>query len=300
VKGTFFEATTAIAFQYFAEQRVDIAIIETGLGGRLDATNVLRPLVSVITSIGKDHTEQLGSTITSITREKAGIIKRKTPVVIGNLGITAQREIRKTAAVMRSPLLRSRFIKIPGDITVQLRGRYQKENARCAIAAVTLTLNHFVLGDSSLKIGLEKTSALTGLRGRFETVRKSPAVILDVAHNPDGIRSLTGELQRLHAKKYVVVFGVMKDKDSRAMLTELRRLKPLVICTQPKTERALTSTEIGALCDALKIRHLITGTVKDAVERSQTVAGKIGTVVVTGSHYVVAEAMMHIKIKKMP
>lgn len=300
VKGTFFEAATAIAFRYFAEQRVDIAVIETGLGGRLDATNVLRPLVSVITAIGKDHTEQLGTTITSIAREKAGIIKPTTPVVIGKLGTTAHREIGRRAAALRSPLLRSRYITIPGDISVQLCGQYQTENARCAVAAVTLTLDHFVLGDSSLKNGLEKTTALTGLRGRFETVRKSPTVILDVAHNPDGIRSLVQELHGMQIKKCVVVFGVMKDKDSHAMLKLLQRLKPLVICTQPETERALSSIEIGAICNALKIRYLIVENVKEAVNRSLKAAGKKGTVVITGSHYVVGEALPHIKIQKMP
>ena len=299
-QATFFEATTAIAFRYFAEQRVDIAVIETGLGGRLDSTNVIRPLVSVITSIGKDHTEQLGSTYSSIAREKAGIIKSTVPVVVGNVRGTAFAVIRETAVSKRSPLLVSRKITIPRNITLQLPGEYQLENARCAIAAVTLTADRFCIGDAAVKRGLERTTELTGLRARCEMIHRSPTILLDVAHNPDGMRALIGQLKTMPIRKLLVVFGVMIDKDYTSMLAEFKGLKPTIICTQPKTDRALPVQKLCEVCDVLNFQTLAVVSVREAVLRAKKLAGKSGTIVVTGSHYVVGEAIPHCGVQKIP
>jgi dihydrofolate synthase/folylpolyglutamate synthase len=299
-RATFFEATTAVAFQYFAERHVDIAVIETGLGGRLDSTNVIRPLVSVITSIGKDHIEQLGKTFSSIAAEKAGIIKSSVPVVVGNVRGTALATIRKIAASKRSPLLLSRKIIIPRNVTLQLQGLFQSENARCAIAAIALTSDRFLIGDAAVKIGLEKTTELTGLHARCETIQHSPAIILDVAHNPDGMRALVRQLKTISIRKLFVVFGVMKDKDYTSMLKEFRGLKPTIICTQPFTERALPVQKLIEVCRVLNFQTLSAATVGDAVESAKKTAGKSGTIVVTGSHYVVGEAMPHCRVQKKP
>lgn len=299
-QATFFEAATAVAFRYFAERNVDIAVIETGLGGRLDATNVVRPLVSVITSIGKDHTEQLGKSYASIAREKAGIIKSAVPVVVGKIHGTALTEIRKKAAVQRSPLLVSRTIALPADVSLQLRGSYQSDNARCAVAAVAVTAGKFLIGDKAVKAGLENTMEYSGLRGRCEIVRHSPTVILDVAHNPDGIRALVGQLKSIAVKKFIVVFGVMKDKDYASMLRELKKLSPIMVCTQPDTDRALPVHVLYDLSRVLNYRTLASSSVIDAINRARKLAGKNGTVVITGSHYVVGEAMHHRGIQKKP
>ena len=253
-QSTFFEATTAVAFRYFAEQRVDIAVIETGLGGRLDSTNVIRPIVSVITSIGKDHTEQLGRTYSSIAGEKAGIIKSEVPIVVGNVRGAALAVIRDTAFSKHSALLLSRNIKIPRNIILQLRGPYQLDNARCAIAAVTLTADRFLIGDAAVKHGLEKTMELTGLRARCETIHLSPTVILDVAHNPDGMRALIGQLNTMPIRKLIVIFGVMKDKDYTSMLGAFKSLKPTIICTQPVTDRALSVQKLCEVCGVLNFQ----------------------------------------------
>lgn len=297
-QATFFEATTAIAFRYFAEQRVDIAVIETGLGGRLDSTNVIRPVVSVITSIGKDHTEQLGKTLYSIAGEKAGIIKSAIPIVVGNIQGTALAVIRKTAAKNHSPLLLSRNITIPRNIVLQLQGSYQSDNARCAIAAVTLTANRFLIGDAAVKNGLERTTEFTGLRARCEMIQQSPAIILDVAHNPDGIRALIGQLKTMPIRKLIVVFGVMKDKDYSSMLMAFKSLNPIIICTQPLADRALPVQKLIADCEMLNFHTVSAASVREAVIGAKTLAGKTGTIVITGSHYVVGEAIPHCRIQK--
>lgn len=294
-KATFFEATTAMAFKYFADKKVDLAVIETGLGGRLDSTNVITPIVSVITSIGKDHIEQLGNTLASIASEKAGIIKPRIPVVLGAISGTARRVIVQRAKLLHSPVLYSEKIAIPKNISVQLHGVHQQSNVRCAIAACAIAGNRFLVRDAAIKNGLEQTTGLSGLRGRFEIIHSTPPVILDVAHNPDGIHSLVSAVKKLSYKKLVVVFGVMKDKDFLTMGKELKSIAPIMVLTQPVGERSLPVKELSSAYSALGFNVHVRERSEDAFQLARQLGGTNGLVIVTGSHYLVGEIIQRFK-----
>ncbi len=289
IKATFFEVTTAMAFKYFADRNVDIAVIETGLGGRLDSTNVVTPLVSVITSIGKDHTEQLGNTIASIAYEKSGIIKRNIPVVIGSLTRESKKWIAQTAKQKKSLLIESSALDIPEDIHLPLTGMHQIANAKSAIAAINIVSQNFLIGNKAIRAGLENVSRLTGLRARFELIRGTPDLLLDVAHNPDGIKTLVTEIKKLSYKNIVIVFGIMKDKDYRSSLLHLKNLNPTIVATQPNVERALSSEHLFAVCKEFKLNALHVPVTRMALKTGKRIAGKSGLLVVTGSHFLVGE-----------
>jgi dihydrofolate synthase/folylpolyglutamate synthase len=221
---TFFELTTVMAFLHFARCRVDLAVVEVGLGGRLDATNVLDPAVAVITNIGLDHTEFLGDTLASVAREKAGIIKPGRPVVVGTVRDDACEIVRAAAAAqgaraywlgrdyVLSGDVPSRFVGIGrevGELTVPLRGGYQRENAATAIAAALLLGEKFPLSERAVRCGLARAR----WPGRLDVVQETPLVLLDGAHNVDGIAALARELPAILGSRRVhLLFAVMRDK----------------------------------------------------------------------------------------
>lgn len=295
-KATFFEATTAMAFKYFADQNVDVAVIETGLGGRLDSTNVVKPVVSVITSIGKDHMEQLGDTLALIAGEKAGIIKRKVPIVIGDIRGVSRTVIVKKAEGKRSPIIDSSKIQLPGNLALGLKGKHQISNARTALAAVNIACKYFVVGDKAIRLGLERTAHYTGLRARFEIVSGTPDILFDVAHNPDGMKTLVSELKNLSYNRFVVIFAVMKDKDYRAILTVLTSLNPTLISTQPNIDRALSVEQLFDISRSLKIKVVKADTIDKAITIGKKTAGQKGLLVITGSHYIVGETLEFLKV----
>ncbi|MCX6137136.1 MAG: bifunctional folylpolyglutamate synthase/dihydrofolate synthase, partial [Ignavibacteriales bacterium] len=312
-RATFFEATTAIAFQYFSDRAVDIVVVETGLGGRYDATKVVTPLVSVITSIAKDHTEQLGSSITRIAYEKGGIIKRRVPVIYGGTNKTAERELRIIASGKQSRFLLRRTNAsileshpfdngqqvtllspraLYEDVFLSLSGDYQRENFATAILALEILADKgFPCDNKSIRKGMADVSGLSGLRGRCEWLQRRPMVLLDVAHNPDAIRQLVHYLESVRHTGLRIVFGVMKDKDYSEMIRRLAPLRPVVYAVSPSTDRALS---VGALSDVLRAEGFHT-------ERYQSVASGVAAalsdqkrgelVLITGSHYVAGEAV---------
>jgi len=221
---TFFEFATVMAFLHFARSRVEIAVVEVGLGGRLDATNVLLPETAVITTIGLDHQEFLGNTLDSIAREKAGIIKSGRPVIIGNVLPEVAEVLSAVAAERDSPTLRcGRDFVMTGsgpfqfsgmgcdltDLQIALRGDYQRDNAATAIAATLQLQNRFPLSAAAIRSGLQDVR----WPGRLDVLRSRPLVILDGAHNPDGVAALVQNLRGLAGKRNVhLLFGVMRDK----------------------------------------------------------------------------------------
>jgi dihydrofolate synthase/folylpolyglutamate synthase len=291
LNATFFEATTAIAFLYFAEQNVDIAVIETGLGGRLDATNILTPLVSVITTIGKDHQEQLGETFTAIAEEKAGIIKRHVPVVLGPITGVPLRTIRKTAAQRHAAVLYAKNVPLPRGTVLDLRGNFQEKNARAAVAAVTVVAANMPVGDAAVRQGLSNATRLSGLRARFELRKGKPDIIVDVAHNPEGMRTLVGELLLSGYKKFVVVFGVMKDKDHRSMLNALKPIRPVIVAARPAGDRALPVPSLMEECRKSGLKAVASVSIADAVKTGRSLAGKGGVLVIAGSNFLVGEVL---------
>jgi len=318
-RATFFEATTAIAFKYFADEGVEIAVIETGLGGRLDSTNVLAPLVSVITNVSVEHREYLGSTIDRIAREKAGIIKRAIPVVTGSESPKVLKVLESAARERRAPFYRSRDLVTVAfrtsvvdplldfrseglaieRVLLGLAGAHQIENARLALGALTLAMPGLGVPRSStskplfwdsgrvIRAGLEHVVRTTGIRGRLERIGPNGRYLVDVAHNPRGMETLVEELRRRGLGKLVVVFGVMKDKDIRAMLRHIGKVARLVIAVRPETDRAAAPEFIASAAGRLGVRCRVGGSVKAGL----LLAGAPGRVLVTGSHYVVGEAI---------
>jgi dihydrofolate synthase / folylpolyglutamate synthase len=262
---TFFECTTAVAFDLFREARVALAVLEVGLGGRLDATNVVTPVVSAITSIGMDHEAQLGHTLASIAREKAGVMRRGVPVVCGPLPAEAQAEVAAVAARLEAPLVEARAAvslaitseadRITADVrtarrglrqvTLGLRGRHQADNAAVAVAILDLLdrQGHGV-PDEAVRTGLERP----GWPGRLEHFRHGGReVLLDAAHNPAGARALADHLRRRGWTDVTLVFGAMADKDVGGMLEPLLPLCARLVCVTPPSPRALPAAELATL-----------------------------------------------------
>ena len=277
IKATFFEATTAMAFKYFADNEVDVAVIETGLGGRWDATNVITPLVSVITNIGLEHTEYLGSTISRIAFEKGGIIKPGRPCVTGARQPAAIKRLRSIAKKRGANLIRvdrassveivNRSIdrlevnlRSKGSdydrLTISLAGDHQARNGQLALLAIRQLDQKGAfrrISRPAVRSGMRSIRRYAGLRGRLELVHDEPPVIADVAHNPDSIATLIDSLRRLVRGNFLTVFGVMRDKDYRRMIRQLSEISRLVVAVRARTERALeTSTIVDTTRPAMK------------------------------------------------
>ena len=296
-KATFFEATTAMMFQHFAEQKVDIAVIETGMGGRLDATNVVRPLVSVITTIGMDHTEHLGKTLSAIAFEKGGIIKSRCPVVVGRIS-PAARKVLAAIALQK----KSRLINAMQQISVErweggLQGDFQVDNIKTAVAALRALPHKYSVDRLDIIDGLRHVSRRTNIHGRLEVIQKDPIMIGDVAHNPQAISRLSSSIRRIPHNRLYVIFGVMKDKAYGAMLATLHKNSPVIIATAPHYDRALPIQTIVSQCKAIHIPYVQSTSVKHAIDIAISKARKNDLIVITGSHYVVGEAYSVLKIQ---
>ena len=249
---TFFEFITVMAFIYFARNRVDVAVVEVGLGGRLDATNVVTPLVSVITTIAKDHEAYLGPDELSIAREKGGIIKPRIPVICGKVSEPVTVVLQEIARLRESPayflgtsfsfLLKNErlfdYIGIKQNLSglaLALRGRHQLANASLALAALELVNEHFPVPQAALRYGLETVR----WPGRLEVISERPLVILDGAHNPEGVRALADALIELRqGRKIKLLFATMADKEWQLMLEILAKLADEIIFTRVSMERS--------------------------------------------------------------
>lgn len=297
---TFFDFTTALAFEYFRRKAVDIAVVETGLGGRLDSTNVIEPLAAVITNVAFDHMNELGNTIAKIAREKAGIIKKGIPLITGARGsalaVLAQRarELASPAYVLGKDFSfrkrGDRRFSYRGtgrnydDVVLGLDGDHQLSNAALALCVVeSLSGAGFSAGEDHVR------DALAGVKwqGRLEMVREHPLVILDGAHNLSGVRALTRFVRsRYRDRRKVLVFGVMRDKQYRRMLETIKGCVDVAILTQPKTERALEAESMTGLAR----NSIVTKDLKSALTKARQFAGDRDLILVTGSFYTIGEA----------
>lgn len=268
---TFFEVTTAMAFQYFYDQQIDYAVIETGLGGRLDATNVLNPLGIIITSISKEHTQILGDTIEKIAFEKAGIIKKNSKVFTGILPQNAAEIIAQKCKETGSELYelneytlgKDRKLELYteemeiDDWKIPLRGYYQIYNAALAALAVTKTLD--ITNFHSVEKGISHVIANTGIQGRYDYYKTKPDIIFDSAHNPESVKNFINEFSK-DEKKYrrkVLLFGVMRDKAVEEMLDIIKdHFDEIHIC-EARYDRALPVEDLSKIADKLNIKTII-------------------------------------------
>lgn len=298
---TQFEVHTALAFLWFARQGCDIVVVEVGLGGRLDATNIISPLLTIITDIGIDHTDLLGSTIEEIAEEKGGIIKEGVPLLTSAEG-KALEILRKQCEEKRAPLFplgKKIFYEGEKELTVdtpwgkigglrsRLRGTHQRKNIALAVSA------GLYLGccEEAIREGVKRVR----IRGRFEVVRRRPLVIIDGAHNPSAMRALRETLERYSPnKKVLLVMGMLKDKPIEESMREIMPYAELVVLTPPPSER---SAPLELLCNvARKFNRNIVGVEdnEEAVKVALAQAGKDDIVLITGSFYLIG-ALPHIK-----
>ncbi len=313
IKPSFFEMTVGLAFQYFQDEKVDIAIVETGMGGRLDSTNLVKPELSIITNIGLDHTQFLGETIQKIAAEKAEIIKKETPIVIGKTQIEIEDVFINKAKEQNAPiyfshqhfdaklLTSSDFEFNVYDIWKEselfidhllcpLLGDYQSENILTAIQACDLLSDKFGLSKSLVKEGIEHVISNTGLKGRWQLLSKNPLTICDTGHNKDGLSAIVGQLQKINYDQLHFVIGFVNDKDITNLLNLLPQHAEYYFC-KANIPRALDENELGQLAHKAGLRGKAYGSVREGYNVAINNAGVNDLVFIGGSTFVVAEVV---------
>ena len=286
---SFFEMTVGMAFDYFAKEKVDIAVIEVGMGGRLDSTNVIKPLVSVITNIGLDHTAFLGDSLEKIAGEKAGIIKRDIPVVVGKSQNETQSVFRAVAKEVNAPLIFADH-RPHCALKSDLKGSYQKENIQTAFVALQLLPHHLKPDALTIKAGFSNTISNTGLRGRWEILQTEPLVIADTGHNEDGIRAVLSQLAETPHEELHMVWGMVNDKDVAKVLAMLPVKAHYYFC-QPSIPRALPVDVLFQAATTAGLAGKSYPTVAEAKRAALANAKADDLVFIGGSTFVVADAL---------
>lgn len=313
IKPSFFEMTVAMCFDYFAKQQVDIAIIETGLGGRLDSTNIIRPQLSVITNIGWDHTDLLGDTLAKIAFEKAGIIKSNTPVVIGESDEETAPVFINKAKDENAPIgfadaqLQLQNFDSRGDVAVfdvwqnnqvlfsgvecDLTGIYQKKNIVTVLAAVLqLQKQGWEITEAHIRQGLQSVKSSTGLMGRWQKLSDNPLTYADTGHNLNGIQEVLKQISLTPHNQLHIVWGMVKDKDITKVLGLLPQKAHYYFCNA-QLPRALPAAEMQQQATAFGLQGNHYPTVAEALKAAQTTAQQGDLVFVGGSTFVVAEVV---------
>lgn len=298
---SFFELTTAMALKYFAEQKVDYAVIEVGLGGRLDCTNIITPILSIITNISFDHTQFLGNTLAEIAGEKAGIIKPGVPVVIGEYLPETRTVFEKKAKSENAPILFAQDFDADHlessetcDVDMELKGSYQERNKKTILTALHILRQKLAISDEAIREGFAHVCELTGLRGRWEKLNDTPLTICDTGHNLAGWSYLAPQINAVKAETKHIVFGMVDDKDVVHVLQLLKeKLENRVkyYWTQPSTKRAIPVEKLSELALKLGLHGETYHSVKEAYSAALKNAEKGDFVFVGGSSYVVADLL---------
>ena len=288
---SFFELTTAMAFKYFAAQKVDVAIIEVGLGGRLDCTNIITPILSVITNISFDHTQFLGNTLAQIAGEKAGIIKSKVPVVIGEYNEETRPVFEQVAHEKQAPILFAQDTDIRYDVDMELKGIYQQKNEKTIFAALSLLQPELHLSDEAIKNGFSHVCELTGLRGRWEKLNDAPLTICDTGHNLAGWRYLSKQIDAVKARQKHLVFGMVDDKDIEGVLQILPKTGTKFYWAQASTHRAIPVEKLAEIALKYGLHGETYHSVKEAFNAANEGAQKDDFIFVGGSSYIVADLL---------
>lgn len=307
IQPSFFELSVMMAFDYFAAQKVDVAVIEVGLGGRLDSTNIITPDLSVITNISLDHTNLLGTSIAAIAAEKAGIIKAGVPVVIGESHPESEPVFRAKATELGAPLEMADqlYLILPGNqfglsltnecvvlyrnLVPGLKGHYQQKNLVTVLAAIqALKRKGYEIPDAAVLEGIEQVVNKTGLRGRWEQISAQPRIICDTGHNEAGMAWVVQQLARENYCQLHFVLGTVSDKSPDAVLALLPK-NARYYFTQAAIERALDANQLQAMAVLFGLRGKVHHTVREALAAARQNAGPDDLIFVGGSTFVVAE-----------
>lgn len=310
VKPSFFEITVAMAFDYFVREQVDIAVIEVGLGGRLDSTNVITPELSLITNIGWDHTDLLGDTLDKIAAEKAGIIKKNVPVVVSEHQPGIADVFKSKAAVETAPLhfasdvytvqLRDEHGSILFDvlkngkpaqkgIALPLQGIYQQKNLAGVLQAVDILRQQgWKISEEQLLDGLTKVMSQTGLKGRWQKLGTNPLIVCDTGHNLDGVAQVVKQLQQLSYHQLFMVIGMVKDKDISGVLELLPKDANYYFC-QASIPRALDAGILAEKARGIGLKGEVIANVNDAIHQARARASADDVIFIGGSTFIVAE-----------
>ncbi len=319
IQPSFFEITVAMAFVAFAEEHVDVAIIETGLGGRLDSTNIITPLLSIITNINYDHQDILGNTLAEIAKEKAGIIKPNVPVVIGEENEETMRIFLEAAMRNNSKLYYAQpvwdLVKTKQssihqhfkiihraqrkmyDVKTDLLGDYQQQNIRTVLAAIEVldTTTDLKIDFENVLSALANVKAITGLAGRWDVWQIQPFVVADVAHNAAGIKHVMQQWQKVDADKKKIVVGFVKDKDVVEALSHFPKENTYYFCNAA-TPRALPAETLQVIANNVGLTGNYYPSVRDAIDAAMRDMTKEDALLITGSFFVVGEAMEKTKL----
>ena len=286
---SFFEMSVGMAFWYFAEEKVDIAVIEVGMGGRLDSTNIIIPEVSLITNIGKDHTQFLGTTLPEIAGEKAGIIKPNVPVIISEKHPETAPVFRKTAKERNSEIIFAEESHIPTELSTDLLGSYQQKNIK-GVAAVTnqLISQDWIISEKNLRNGLKNVRENTNLRGRWDILQGAPKVICDTAHNSDGLKYVFKQLKEEPYEHLHFIFGVVNDKDLDEVLPLFPKNATYYFC-KPDVPRGLEAEKLMAKSIEFELLGKVFNSVPEAYAEALKTAGEKDLIFCGGSNFTVAE-----------
>lgn len=309
VKPSFFELTTVMAFCYFVSQQVDYAVIEVGLGGRLDSTNIVRPILSIVTNISLDHTQYLGNTVEKIAYEKAGIIKRETPIIVGEADAIVRKVFMQVASQHNAPLhfaqdcplvLDSSFVEPKGILYTtkeyvslygELGGEVQRFNTNTILCAVQILQQQGVeIGERAIRMGFSEVTQLTGLQGRWQQLQMSPRVICDTAHNVAGVAPVMHQVVSQQYHQLHIVWGMVSDKDVSSVLKLLPKGACFYFC-KANIDRAMSCDELCRQAKEVGLEGDAYGSVREAFEEARKVAVSDDLIFVGGSTFVVAEVL---------
>jgi len=294
---TFFELTTALAFKYFAEQRVEVAVIEVGLGGRLDCTNIIQPDLSIITNISFDHTQFLGNTLAKIAGEKAGIIKHGVPVVIGEYTDETRPVFETHALRQKTNIIFAEDIHIDTYPDFELKGEYQRKNLQtilCAISTLQSTTDikrhkfYSRISEKAIEKGLLNVCRNTNLMGRWQTMQEKPKVICDIGHNVGGITYVAQQLKKQKYQQLRIVFGMVSDKDVNSVLDIMPKDASYYFC-QASVKRAMNHEELGRIASTHHLKGKTFPTVGQAYQSALQESGQKDLIFIGGSNFVVAD-----------
>lgn len=306
IRPSFFELTVAMAFDYFALSQVDIAIIEVGMGGRLDSTNVINPELSIITNISFDHQQYLGDTLEKIAEEKAGIIKENVPVVVSEYVPETRRVFEKAALERNTSIVyasdqyvvseTSLGMKVTRDgkieyneIEMDLKGGYQEKNLKAVLAALqVMKSKSWKLPIGKIKEGLKNVGRLTGLKGRWQVLSQSPMIICDTGHNVAGITYILEEIQKSNFQNLYMVLGMVSDKDISGILELLPKHATYIFC-QPNIQRALPADDLKQMACQFGLKGIAVPNVNQAIESAKKASSSEDMIFIGGSTFVVAE-----------